>query len=475
MRNLLGFFLLLSGTAFGFFAFYPDTPDREARLAEITEILAAPAGEVNRIAGETGLMRSFAPPHPVIIRTPSAAVAPSRAPNARVVGEIAPPAALATIASQSAAPPLDTGWQAVVKPDTGAVPSRVTSSTPGDGASRYELVLSIQRELKRAGCFGGTLSGSWTANTKRAMSAFMERVNATLPMDEPDYILLTLIKGQAAASCATCPTGQSLSDGRCVPNAVIAQKKMPRTDDRKAVSVAKRNDQGFSTTTAIAEADVTTTAAIPAPAAAPLPGRMGMGGPTPELDVRGGQDVSTEAWRTRVLPATGTRIPPVAAADPRTAATPSVAPAGAPRTKNASAGNASKNKLAALEPEEEAALEALTPQDPPGTPVAAPAGPSPGLPGTKSGTSIDGTGRVTPAYAAVPAVPAQRAGLPGSKSGAAVYGPNDPRAVYAPVPKPRAAPTRPRAASARPSRPYYGQHMSTRSVQNFFMHPLGRM
>lgn len=247
MRKFLGFFVLVAGLAFGFFAFYPDSPDREARLAEITEILAAPAGEVSRIA-ETGLMRSFAPAHPITIRAP-AVVAPSRTPDARVAAVPVAPKPAPIVVAQKVVPPVaETGWQAVVTTtDTRAVPSRVTSSTPGDGASRYELVLDIQRELKRAGCYGGTLSGSWTANTKRAMSAFMERVNATLPMDEPDYILLTLIKGQAAASCVTCPLGQSLADGRCMPNAVIAQKKAPRADERRIAATAKRNDHGFTT------------------------------------------------------------------------------------------------------------------------------------------------------------------------------------------------------------------------------------
>ncbi len=66
----------------------------------------------------------------------------------------------------------------------------------------------------------------------------MDRVNATLPMDEPDYILLTLVQGHTAAACgADCPSGQAISEsGRCVPNAVVAgaTRKIQRDEQRRA-------------------------------------------------------------------------------------------------------------------------------------------------------------------------------------------------------------------------------------------------
>ena len=56
------------------------------------------------------------------------------------------------------------------------------------------------------------------------MSSFTERVNATLPVEDPDYILLTLVQGHAGQACGRgCPVGQTANDsGRCLPNAVIA-------------------------------------------------------------------------------------------------------------------------------------------------------------------------------------------------------------------------------------------------------------
>src|SRR4029079_17632647 len=82
----------------------------------------------------------------------------------------------------------------------------------------------LQEELKRVGCYSGELNGVWTTSTRRAMQAFMERVNAVLPIDQPDGILLALVQGHPGKVCgAPCPAGQGLShETQCVPNAILA-------------------------------------------------------------------------------------------------------------------------------------------------------------------------------------------------------------------------------------------------------------
>ena len=274
MRKFVGFFVFLTGLAFAVFAYYPDVFDRETMLAEVTEIVAAPAGDVSRRVPETtDPIRTFSPNRVLTIEKPKASPLPARetvvAQSNPVITKAAPP--------PPAVDPPTNGWQTIVRPESGLVPTGVTSSKPGDEHARYELVVNIQRELKRAGCLGGTPSGSWNANTKRAMGAFVERVNATLPIDEPDYILLTLIKGHAAASCGACPSGQVMSDGRCMPNAIIAQRNAPRPDGRKVEAAARPSGLKFTTTTAVAAADATSTAVTSSIAA--LPGRMSIGGP----------------------------------------------------------------------------------------------------------------------------------------------------------------------------------------------------
>ena len=83
----------------------------------------------------------------------------------------------------------------------------------------------LQKELRRVGCYDGELNGAWTTSTKQAMKLFMDRVNASLPTDEPDSILLTMVRGYQDRVCGKpCPAGQGLGgDGRCVPNAILVR------------------------------------------------------------------------------------------------------------------------------------------------------------------------------------------------------------------------------------------------------------
>jgi hypothetical protein len=120
-------------------------------------------------------------------------------------------------------------------------PSPLTSSKPADSDARRALTKDLQRELRRVGCYQGDLDGSWGPETKRAMSAFTDRVNATLPVEEPDYILLALVRGQAVQTCGkSCPSGQELaSDGRCLPRVIIARrgsKGADKSEDRTAAA-----------------------------------------------------------------------------------------------------------------------------------------------------------------------------------------------------------------------------------------------
>jgi hypothetical protein len=149
-----------------------------------------------------------------------------------------------------------------------------TSAASANPVDRYELVRAIQRELRRVGCYEGWIDGSWGVGSKRAVASFMDRVNASLPLRDPDYILLTLIKAQPAAVCGvSCPQGQaSASDGRCTPEAILAQ-------------AAKK--QAPSTPTASADTAVAWTVEVRPSAAsapdlpppAPLIGRMSVGAP----------------------------------------------------------------------------------------------------------------------------------------------------------------------------------------------------
>lgn len=191
---------------------------------------------------------------------------------------------------------------------------RLSSSRPADEDARRELVKDLQRELKRVGCYDGEINGAWTLGSRKAMTAFTERVNATLPLDEPDYILLTLVQGHTAQACGLgCPGGQGLNDaGKCVPRAVLAHSTKRHGDKAPAartetpaviarVAPAPRVSNPWSkvvTTTPHPPAAVALSAAQPAP----LPGRMSIGAPV-EVMTAAPDVASTKARRKSELAA----------------------------------------------------------------------------------------------------------------------------------------------------------------------------
>jgi hypothetical protein len=191
--------------------------------------------------------------------------------------------------------------------DAANAPSRMVA-IPKD---RDSLARELQKELKRVGCYEGELNGAWTPATRRAMKAFTDRLNATLPVDEPDAVLFALVENQRDRVCGKpCPAGQGQSeDGRCLPNAILAKAgKKPApglaayvpAGDAPAAGKAAGAITGWSTTVRATSQPSppgigATPAALPAPpqtavsalapAAATPPqteGRMGLAGPTEE-------------------------------------------------------------------------------------------------------------------------------------------------------------------------------------------------
>jgi hypothetical protein len=108
-------------------------------------------------------------------------------------------------------------------------PQRILS-LPGD---RSQLARALQRELLRVGCYDREINGVWTTSSRMAMQTFLERVNAALPFDQPDVVLLNLVQAHKGAACGkSCPTGDSSTRSeQCLPNPLTAKFK---PDDRAA-------------------------------------------------------------------------------------------------------------------------------------------------------------------------------------------------------------------------------------------------
>jgi hypothetical protein len=119
---------------------------------------------------------------------------------------------------------------------------------PPIAADHATRARQLQRELKRAGCYSGEVDGVWTPAARSAMKTFLERVNAALPTHDPDHVLLALMQHHQDKACDNCPVGQGMAtDGRCLPNALLAQGKM----QKRSPSVMAAT--GWSATTTVAE------------------------------------------------------------------------------------------------------------------------------------------------------------------------------------------------------------------------------
>lgn len=265
MQKLSGLLLIVSGLSLGAYTFLPAQGDNEPTFAEAISV--APGRikphERGRVAWVEPAATASVPVSVVRPEAPQAAAVPAM------------PAHADTALGDS--PQLD-GWTAIVTAAAG--PKPMTSSAPGDAATRAQLTRDLQQSLQRAGCYAGEINGYWTASTKRAMGSFLQRVNATLPLHEPDYILLTLVRSHRGQICGeACPAGQSAgSNGLCIPDAVIAAR---------AANPPKRLAQ-------LAQPEVTRVAAAIEPRSAEAGSRV-----PPQTAVR---DVSGTADGTEQLP-----------------------------------------------------------------------------------------------------------------------------------------------------------------------------
>jgi hypothetical protein len=197
----------------------------------------------------------------------------------------APAPVVVTIASRPSEP-------AALRPRTAAIPR-----------DREALARELQKELRRVGCYEGELHGAWTSSARRAMKVFTDRVNASLPIDEPDAVLLVMVQSQPDRVCdRPCPAGQGFGEeGRCLPNAILAKAAAKKALRPAATHVpASHTAPAPNTGPPIAtwSATVKPTAAAPSPsvvagaplAPAPIEGRMGLSGPRVEQAPTAGVD-----------------------------------------------------------------------------------------------------------------------------------------------------------------------------------------
>jgi len=129
------------------------------------------------------------------------------------VTAIAVPNAAEAAANRSAQPPFSHDVEAhsrgvgpVTMLTTGSTKPRADNaatlaSEKPDRNAQAALVRGIQAALFDARCYKGRINGVWSEKTRAAMSGFVGRVNAQLPVERPTFVLLTLIENQRGVRC----------------------------------------------------------------------------------------------------------------------------------------------------------------------------------------------------------------------------------------------------------------------------------
>lgn len=297
MSKLSGMMLVVAGVAAATYL-APSQTDEARRSGANSSAAVAPAARPAAPVTTASVTEAVKPTPQIVPPAPVAATRPS----------------LDSAAAAPAAPvPAPQRITIVPAPKTAAVEAtpaptpmlRRPSASKIDDSARKSLTQDLQRELKRVGCYDGEINGEWSAQSRNAVKAFTDRVNATLPIDEPDHILLTLVQGHSARACGrACPQGQTASAiGKCVPQTVTAGVAPPRPEQakpEKAVKPARvetksiaRVEPATPRTPEIVAPSIarlpTRPIETPAPVAAgvtppaePLPGRMAVGAMAPD-------------------------------------------------------------------------------------------------------------------------------------------------------------------------------------------------
>ncbi len=313
MRAVFGLLLIMLGLAMAVVWMPGDNAERQ--LAVVTDIATqglprrADGSErgVRTFASNTPLLAAVEPPGPRALQV-SASVARvvSQKPEAmdRPAFPVAQPAALPSVVTTAITMPPAVYHSLASRTQSTAPTSMPTRPTPTPEISRYDLIRSIQRELKRVGCYAGDVDGDWGPGSRRAIIGFTDRVNATLPTAQPDFILLTLLQGHQGTACGrTCPAGQSLSDnGRCLPNAVLTHARSVEERRQTAAATASQSQPNVWTATATRGGNMTNTGVTPSAVAAIVTRATGSGPPVAD-SLAGRMSVGAPPSRLAALPA----------------------------------------------------------------------------------------------------------------------------------------------------------------------------
>jgi uncharacterized caspase-like protein len=168
--------------------------------------------------------------------------------SAQAAAPAEPPVKSASLATEAPAVPEASGETAatdpalaVVDPAAASVPAASEPPAVDVSDDPVALAMSVQLELKRVGCYLGSVDGEWGPSSERALTTFGARANYRFTDDTPAAVLLTALRAQKQPVCeSSCRPGYVVEAGACVKSTVSE----PRSVRRECKTGLVRNADG---------------------------------------------------------------------------------------------------------------------------------------------------------------------------------------------------------------------------------------
>lgn len=97
-------------------------------------------------------------------------------------------------------------------PDAAVVADVPDTAVATPALAGRELVIALQTELNRIGCYAGTVDGDWGNMSRSAVEAFRESSGAAIPATDPSIELLDALKSRSTVVCSVQPGGSTVAD-----------------------------------------------------------------------------------------------------------------------------------------------------------------------------------------------------------------------------------------------------------------------
>ena len=193
IKNVIG--SAVAGTVGVIALFVPSNIGADLSTTGIDPPVHAKTNPVVRCEPTHSVARKESKPLAAQLKTPRAGSTEAKTQDLRtnLKASASPPEPASRRREQQATPPTTL--------PASAAPPVFWSTTPVAPKLSIAAARALQRELTRHGCYAGDIDGDWGPASRYAAATFIQAVNAKLPIDQPDSILLALVRGHQGPAC----------------------------------------------------------------------------------------------------------------------------------------------------------------------------------------------------------------------------------------------------------------------------------